>query len=642
MAKTDTKNYGIKNKKILFIYSCNQDTLFLYQHIALINQMVEKLKDNNQIFLLSTFENLKFAIEDDAKCITNKINVATIIDTIKQYNIDIIIPFDRDKKEINHIVEKTKVINFFNSYYSYNNNNLFKSLAKKNGFLIKNLSLEERQQYKAINISAINDEFGNQILLDTFESSIIDDKKLFCNYLNIDVKLKKNIKMLIKTFSRGLKIKNFPYNIKIFIKNQNEIFFDSITYGLSEEVIFAIQNSQTNIGQMMLSIHCRQAIFETKNYKIVSWTYNYLNLLRSYYSFNVINYSGKKYDATNYRILENDSLFYLLHQKNNQLSIFQKKYKIKILQKKQILDNEEYIVVMICSNYLLLSSNNILFAKICNLLKQETSKKIILLTEVMSPLINLINYDILINCVDFNKLYLQEVLDIFKIKMAYIIATEDTNIVMNYFIKKKIKLLSVSNKNTQKEISLSRDDLNTVFNELNILYSQNIMEEEYTVIKFCCITDVYKNIYLNTIINEKFIGNLNNKIFLYPPKLYNYDIEETINGIVEKVVDNMQIYGLLNIDFIYSNGNVYLHTINIQQNTLLFDLHLLNSNKVLLNILVKAITGQNIYTLTKQNTPDALPAFYQKIKFENLNKQYIVIDDITQEKVIKKYKNIVE
>ena len=168
------------------------------------------------------------------------------------------------------------------------------------------------------------------------------------------------------------------------------------------------------------------------------------------------------------------------------------------------------------------------------------------------------------------------------------------------------------------------------------------MEEEYTVIKFCCITDVYKNIYLNTIINEKFIGNLNNKIFLYPPKLYNYDIEETINGIVEKVVDNMQIYGLLNIDFIYSNGNVYLHTINIQQNTLLFDLHLLNSNKVLLNILVKAITGQNIYTLTKQNTPDALPAFYQKIKFENLNKQYIVIDDITQEKVIKKYKNIVE
>ena len=211
-----------KNENILIIYSCLQEFSFLTQNISIIYNFAKKLQDKYNIFIISSTDTLKITLDDDVKIITDKITEKNIIETIKKNNITKIIPIDCGFKIIDEVQKNVKVENLFSSFFDeYKSVKYFEKLAKISGFLQKpryKRNQNNKKNYKTLNFICIKDKFNNQIILDSFETYYLNEKKIFLNVLDINKDIKNSINQLVYNFGELLKITNYIFLvIRLFL-----------------------------------------------------------------------------------------------------------------------------------------------------------------------------------------------------------------------------------------------------------------------------------------------------------------------------------------------------------------------------------------------------------------------------------------
>lgn len=623
----------IKKEKILIIYSSEQEISFLYQNIVFIKKIVERLDEQYDFYVLTSTDSLKLSLDKKVKIIVKKINTNSVIEIIKNEKIKKIIPIDCDNYLINNVQKHCKVENFFYSYYSgYKNKQYFKNLAKQSGFNIKKVSNKEKRDFRCFNIVAIKDNFGNQVVLDCLESAKIDDKFLFCSFINLKKEIKLQIKQIIDNFGSLLNITNYLYTIKFFINNKNEIIFNNITYGLTNESLFSIQNQQLNIVDMMIKIYNNFSFFKDINNKYIALSFNYNSSLKIDY-FNDLKY--RQILTTQKNIQENAKLCKFLNRVNKDIIHFRNYNYLKKNDNIKFKAFGEYMLICIGDEFLTNINYQIVFYKICELLKKQTDKKILLLTKYITPFVSYIDNIDIVLCKTYTEQTINDILDIYNVKTAYITPSSSTLNLIEKLQKECVKIYG-QDKNEEKLLSLNEECLIDFCNKIETLCQYVKMDETDRIINVYCITDKHKNIVYKNITSKVFQGKINSICHLNPFIKINYDLEKDINDIVNKVVDNLKSFGLLTISFIYKKGDLYINNISVQNNPMIFFISNV-CNDIIYDILIQSLIGKNIDTFSKQNIQADNPKFYQKICFERVDKQIITMENITKEKVIKDY-----
>ena len=383
-------------KNVLILYSCLQEGVFLQQNVSLVCQFVEQLK-TNRIIILTSFDTLKLAIQNDnVEIVVDKISDKSIMQIIKRDKIDLFIPIVGDVddivKKICYKLKKLKVANLCEDYFTHKTFLDFKyckdiniAINNDNDFaeVIKNTANDNEK--KILNVIAIKDKFGNQVIFDILE---YEEKTRTYITWNCEARNKRYIQQKIDKIGRFLNITNCLYNIKIII-NDNTLIVDEIDYRFNKILLFFIQARQINISKIMLDIF---------NEKLVI---NHLSL-KNYYKFNGKNDSFS-FNFLKTNICNNKEYFLIGNIKKNHIMQYALKhdinnnFKLQYVKHNNIVKNDEkYILVSIGDDFINDVNVQILFYKLCNLLAKKTGYNLLLLVKkniILSSLVK--NVDII-------------------------------------------------------------------------------------------------------------------------------------------------------------------------------------------------------------------------------------------------------
>ena len=625
-----------KNENILIIYSCLQEFSFLTQNISIIYNFAKKLQDKYNIFIISSTDTLKITLDDDVKIITDKITEKNIIETIKKNNITKIIPIDCGFKIIDEVQKNVKVENLFSSFFDeYKSVKYFEKLAKISGFLQKpryKRNQNNKKNYKTLNFICIKDKFNNQIILDSFETYYLNEKKIFLNVLDINKDIKNSINQLVYNFGELLKITNYIYNIKVKVDNENNIYFDEINYGLNEETLFSIQNQQLDIVEIILKLYNKNIFHYNKNNHKIALSYDYKNSLNIHFCTSLEKKSLLHSNNDN-----DKSIFLKTNKLSNEMVFLKKDENLNIIKDNEINLLGEYILICL-GDYGLENINiQIFFYRICTLLKKYTNKKILLLTKTISPLLYFFNQITVALCDNFTDKNINTLLKQKNIKNAYIVPSGSTFNLISKIAETKIKLYSQDIEEIEL-LCLNEDGLIDFCNNIDVLCQYIKMDKKEAIVNFYCITDNHKNVIFQQITSENYQGKVNTYCHLCPALFLDYSLQEKVIKTANSIIDNLKSYGMLNIVFLYKNGNLFVQNITINCSPMLLFISNANKNllyKTLLDSMLK--TSIKTYKTEYKEENDKKKKFYQKICFEKIDKQIIELDDITKERVVNKY-----
>ena len=662
MKKRIKKNNG----NVLVIYSCQQEKLLLQQNVVFLHNYINILQNDNlqkyknvKIIFLSLTDTLKIAIN----CIngifyTEKITYKTIIKIIKKHNIKEIIPVIGDNivyNELNKIknyINKQKIEIFYKNYFSINfDNNI--NIVKKSGFKYYNKrEIRSKEKFIILNVVAVNDLYKNQIILDIFESGVINDnKKCFCNLLSSKaLNIKNQILQKIKNISNFVETKCCIYNIQLSFQNEKDIYFEKIDYGITEEVCFSINRQQINLAKIYKNIKEKIVFnFMVKN-NIIAYTCNYKD------NFN-IGFANSKNEILRIltrenKIISNKNLINLFSNKtlnnvdnrkmlyycNNK--IFAIKSEINDIKYKNIqILKDEYLLVILNDNVVDNVNYLSIFFNIINELQNILEKKIIFLTNKITPFLSLLSYNSLV--FKYNNINeLNDIVNKFLIKKAFIFPTYSLKQEIDILEKNKIKLYCYKSKD--RLLINGNVNLENFCENNSIKYSSTNFNKS-SIYHFLCIKDHFNNVAYETIISSKLHSEYGVLYYQNPSEILDYNFIDKINKTSFKVLNEISSCGFIKISFFYNDGDLLLNDISFDINDVLYLLNIENKN-TFNHLLLSCLTNKNISNLIKDNN-------YKKNKsgelnlydfvFQNQDKQFIKIRDYIKEKIFYKYKNII-
>ena len=627
-------------KNVLIVYSCLQEGAFLQQNLSIVYQFVQHLKNYN-ITILTSFDTLKLAIQDEARIIVDKISAKLIIEIIKSEKIDLFIPIigdiDNIIKKVQKHIKRLKVVNLYEDYYTNNtfldykccrDINLEINHKNENDFKHDIVNTDFFNSGKILNALAIKDKFGNQVLLDILE---YNGKTNEYYTWNSDVKTKRFIKQKIDKIGEFLKITNCLYNIKI-ITNNNKIFLIEIDYIFNDVALFFIQARQIDIGKMMLDIFNKGLIMHYSS-------------IKECYTFN------SKADAFIFKFLKtnidvNEKYSSLSCTKKHDLlqqlvkNDIQNNFKLKYVKHNNIAKNDnKYILVSIDDAFIHDANIQILFYKLCDFLKRKTGYKILLLVKKNIILSSFLKNVDIIFYTNITNDYFKAILEKYNIVCSFIIPSKNNNI-LNMVSKNGIKLYCI-NKDEFDLFCSDEDALFSFCNNLNIPFQYDAFGYKENIFHYFCITDKNKNVSFSTIVSEHYQYSIATKCNIMPAIFANYDIDAEINRISDIIIDNLSSYGLLDITFIYNKGELFVNGISLFSDASLFFLQKLKKNgDVLFDILSTSALGEDIYKIVNSTKVKILEKFEKVCCFynDNYNKQVVVVRDNTKNKILNRYK----
>ena len=680
--RNDNKNN--KNKeRILIIYPCLQYNICLQQNIVFIKQFLNELLDNYELFILTARDTLKLIIDKNVNIIVNNITEKSILNILEKYDIKKIIPIDCDLKCITNITKKNREIdNFFTSFYNnLESDGLFKKKARIAGFTIKKKLKEHKKQsnIRTFCFFFIKDGCNEQIMFDNFEVIYLNNGVIFNTNISIDVNFRRKIEQFIRNFGELLVIQKYPYIIQISVDDVNEIvYFDKIQYSLCDEMIFSIQRQNINLPKTMLLITRNLHFFYQKNNNIV------IAEKKRNDNFFSMFFTTKKCDNCNYSLNNSNSIDsvcqnndYEEELKINELIDYANVKPVNCLDYRNncvqyvkkttnsIINNfssnellNEFIIVYLGKEFSDDINNQLFFCKICSLLAIENNVKILLLSDCLLPIYQLLfNFNIVIKKT-LNKHDIKEILNKYYVNRAYIVPSEKniqlTTLMHDFGLKVYCKnndknnyyteFDNIKNSINKETYSESRDKSNSMLNNNKVCEKENeiinsILNNSKEKICFSCIIDEKKEMFLKFTTSSYFKASTNTLCYFYPKKIIDYSVQDKINDVITKIINKIPLVGFLNIKLVYHDGNVYIQDIKINTTPmfLYFYKNLYFTYQVLLDVILNSVANNNIKSfkndifLSKNNN---------KICFEFFDKQVIVIEEVSENKVFKKFKNL--
>ncbi len=610
----------VKKDKILIICSCIQKNLFLQQNIIFVNQFIDKLKEKYEIVILTSRDTLMLIVPDYVKIIIQNISKKNIYQILKKEKINKIIPIDLgdfDKNKDFNLKYK-KVDNFFSSFFSskYNNRFFLKKSMKISDFYSKK-EITERKNIHTIHAVAIKDEFENQIILDVFENIKYNNKNIYCSSVLIDTECEKKIYKILDKFGKNLKVKKYPYTLTFLIDKNNNICFKNIQFGLTDELVFALQRQNINLVEIMLKITKKIPIFFQKSNDIIAISDYFDNL----FSINFIENLNDFKESKQCRLCFLDCQ----HELN------------KIEKVEHNVSFNNFILVSIGDDQADNINNLLIFCKICNLISEKTIKRPLILVKKFLPIFQLIKNSHIVVCNVINEDSLRIISKKYNIKEAYIVQSTKNIQIFKLLKKLKIKIFPLNKSNNiflYNSSNLIKD-----CKKNNYLFRMTNLDFSEKTIYFSCIVDNYKNIAFSSIISFDFESSLSLPYYTFPGEEIHHSLYEEINDIALNIISkNKSISGLLTITFTYKHGNIYVNNVNLNNFPLIF---FLNKDKISLiyNAIISIMLNENIKSLKCNNTNNKMPKFYKKICFEYFDKQIVELEGLTKNIIFNKLSN---
>lgn len=648
-----------EKKNVLFVCSCLQSDLLLQQSIVLVSELISNLCENCNVFVLTNTDTLKLVLDDNVKFYVAKITEKSISEIVRKEKITKIFPILSDakiEKMMSKILQekRNKKLNIFHSDYllSKRSKSNFRALAKKAGFTINNKKelddLKDTRQFCAV---CINDKCKNQIVLDVFEYAIVNSKKLFCTpVLGQTLARRREISQILQNFGELIGIKNYPYCIHFSI-DKNWLFqFDDIKFGITHETIFAIQRQRLSLGTIIAKMAREIPCFCDQNRKCIAYAYDYEHEM-------VINYAKGKNDVINLfeeehmKVFSNSSLARIFCQENNKTNkttfvtknidgshfnfpAREEDFVYETVSKAQISGQNILIFFDLESEKDI--SSQIVFIKLCQTLKEKTKKNLILLTRYNMPITMLASFKYIHIYEDLNAYSLHKILKQYNLKYAFLNQNREKEYVVNQLKNDHINIYGLDYGDSflyQKE-NKSRESL---LEKLGMKYNEKRVADN--VFCFYCIKDRYGNVYLPTIVSSKFNGELGAVCNFYPAIFPNYDTEEDIATLADKIIANMRTAGIVELVFDYNNGDIVVYDVSSEIKPEAFFFHNLPVS-LIYEILTECLLEKNIDTSIRKNKIEENTNLYQRIVFSLNDDQNIKIEDITNKKIFEKFKLI--
>ena len=623
-----------KKEKVLIVYSCLQDNAFLQQNIVIICQFVEHLCDNYDVTILTSRATLKLIVPSCVKVIVCGVNEKSISMALRTEKIGKIIPIGCGLKLISSVCSKCKVYNFFDSFLSAKKSKRhFKKLAKKAGFCVKKIPVSAKKMMNSICFTLIKDCFNNQIVLDAFNVSVINGKKVFRTNIAISAMVQRKIRQVIDNFGNLLSTKKYPYIVKLFVGNDDNIYFDNICYGLSDEVLFSLQRQMINIVKIMFDIDQKKHLFFHYNRSVSALSYDYNN---SFFVNFTNEQNDENFNSLDTCFVDNYKIGILESAKHSKhLSFFDCTNELKYLHTDTFKTYGEFIIVSLGNEFINDINSQLFFCKMCNSLSKKTEKKILLLTRTWLPIFQLLkNCHIVIG--DFmNETNFKLILKKYSVKTAYISFCAENSKLSGFLQKFGIKVYCQKT-DVDKFLFGDSEALVDFCNKIGCLCQYERFDSSEKIMYFSCIVDGHKNIAFPTITSVKFYGLVNANCYFYPALLIDYDVCDRIKKIAYDIIQENNSFGFLTVSFVYKNGDVYVHDICV--NNAIFSLFFyVDRIQVLYDLLLQGMCGKAIDVAVRQNATEELPQFYQKICFEHVDRQIVELDGTTKKKVFLRY-----
>ena len=648
-----------EKKNVLFVCSCLQSDLLLQQSIVLVNELISNLCENCNVFVLTNTDTLKLVLDDDVKFYVEKITEKGILEVVRKEKITQIFPILSDAK-IENIMRKivqekrNKKLNVFHSDYllSKYSKASFKTLAKKAGFTVNNKKelddLKNTRQFCAV---CINDRCKNQIVLDIFEHAIVNSKKLFCApVLGQTLAQRREISRILYNFGESIEIKNYPYCIHFSIDKNGSFQFDDIKFGITYETIFAIQRQRIGLGAIIAKITREIPYFYNQNKKCVAYAYDYEHEM-------IIDYAASKneviqlFEKSSMKVFANSSLASIFCQENDKknkttfitknidVSYFnfparEKDFIYETVSKAQISGQNILIFFDLESEKDI--SSQIVFIKLCQKLKKKTGKNLILLTRYNTPITMLACFKYIHVYEELNTYSLHKILKQYNLKYAFLNQNREKEYIVNQLKNDHVNIygLDYIDSFLYQHENKSRESL---LEKLGIKYNEKNVADN--VFCFYCIKDEHGNIYLPTIVSSKFNGELGAVCKFYPAIFPNYDTEENITVLADKILEKTRTAGIVEMIFGYKDGDIVVYDISSQIRPEVFFLYNLPISSIYCTI-TECLIGKNIDMIVRNDAVKEDKHFYQRIVFSLNDNQNIKIEDVTNKKIFEKFKLI--
>lgn len=648
-----------EKKNVLFVCSCLQSDLLLQQSIVLVNELISNLCENCNVFVLTNTDTLKLVLDDNVKFYVAKITEKSILEIVKKEKITQIFPILSDvkiEKMMSKILQdkRNKKLKIFHSDYllSKHSKASFKTIAKKAGFTINNKKelddLKDTQQFCAV---CINDKCKNQIVLDIFEHAIVNSKKLFCApVLSQTLAQKREISQILQNFGELIDIKNYPYCIHFSIDKNGSFQFDEIKFGITYEAIFAIQRQRLSLGAIMAKIAREIPCFYDQNKKCIAYAYDYENEM-------VINYAASQneviqlFEKDSMKVFANSSLARIFCQENdkkNKTTFITKSIDFSYLNfpaREEDFVYEAVSAAQISGQNILVFfdlesekdiSSQIVFIKLCQKLKEKTGKNLILLTKYNMPITTLAGFKYIHIYENLNAYSLHKILKQYNLKYAFLNQNREKEYIVNQLKNDNINIYGLD----YNDSFLYREDsrsIGTLLEKFDIRYEEKKVADN--VFCFYCIKDEHSNVYLPTIVSSKFNGELGAVCNFYPAIFPNYDTEDDITTLADKILGNMHTAGIVEIVFGCKNGDIVVYDVSSQIKPELFFLHSLPISSIYATT-TECLIGKNIDTIVRRNKVEENANCYQIVVFSLNDNQNVKIEDITSKKIFEKFKMI--
>ena len=632
-----------KSKNILFIYSCLQGEVLLQHNIVEIFKSVSEIGDGANIYVLSSRDTLKLILPDNVHFFVEKITTYRIKEIVKKYNIGIVYPVIGDNdiiiRQLSSFFKKNNVVNVFSNYYS-NRQNTKKLVpfARKIGFARKRrkvLRFARKQKKAFVNYICVKDTFGNQIILDVFDSFFDEKNHLFCSqsgFCSNEELLK--IRTMIDELGKFVECSAVLYCISVEIED-GVFFFQDIKFGKCYELLFFLQKKTLNHNFLIKKIKDKFYIFPK------------INREDFYYSRN----SGKK---GNFFLKKSSDRFYekvcnficktstcsveylcsFLKQDFRAMHNFIYQNEVVFVRKQEACGAGNNLLIVDFYDKNVEINDRLLFFRICQGLSEAKNGRLVYLSDRIPCLASVLpNCDIITIEDDLKDEDLRKIIDDYAISDVFLNPIRSNECCFDKLCRMQKSFCILGLKKGFK--FFNEESLFNLANECNMVFQGERFDQKQKIIHFLCFKDRYNNVIFPKVVNEDFVYTSGLHCLFSPISGFDYGCKNAIIGYALSVLEKTKCSGIIDIEFIYSDGDVFLKNIIINDSKVLF-LESGQNNNYFINVIVKSLLGEDIFALKKDEL-DVEKRFFQNIAIIHNDGQTVVVNGKTTRRALADY-----
>ena len=180
----------------------------------------------------------------------------------------------------------------------------------------------------------------------------------------------------------------------------------------------------------------------------------------------------------------------------------------------------------------------------------------------------------------------------------------------------------------------NEESLFNLANECNMVFQSERFEQKQKIMHFVCFKDCYNNVILPKVISEDFVSTNGLHCLFCPINSFDYGCKNTIISCAITLLEKIRCFGIIDIEFIYNDGDIFLKNIAVNSSNIFF----LESgqNEYFTNLVVKSLCGEDVFVL-KRDELEFEKRFVQNIVVLDNDGQAVVVEGKTIRRAFEDY-----